>query len=291
VHVTDVRSFDGTRLALTTWGRDDARVVVLVHGMSLSTEAWGEVPERLVAAGYRVVAYDLRGHAQSGDARAGGYSLDAHARDLDAVLAACLPEGGSAVVAGHSLGGAVMLAAARPAGHDRISRAVFVGSGGSAVTVPLLPRRLPPRIEAAVQTLWFRLIRAGVLLGRRLRTVEWLSDRAMRHFAFAEDAPDDVVARVRESFLSTRPLALAGTTFASVGQDGTEFAPGFPHPALVVHGTEDPEVPRTDLHRLLDALPDAELVSVPGAGHMLPLTHPEVVAREVARWAGQAGPG
>jgi pimeloyl-ACP methyl ester carboxylesterase len=288
VDVTDVRSFDGTRLAVTTWGPEDGPTIVLVHGMSLSSEAWGSVPDSLAADGHRVVAYDLRGHAQSGDARAGGYTLDAHARDLDAVLAACLPEGGTAVVVGHSLGGGVMLAAARSAGHDRISRAVFVGSGGSAVTVPLLPRRLPPRMEAAVRTLWFRLIRAGVVLGRRLRSVEWLSDRAMRHFAFAEDAPDDVVARVRESFLSTRPLALAGTTFASVGQDGTEFAPGFPHPALVVHGTEDPEVPAEDLRRLLDALPDAELVSVPGAGHMLPLTHPEVVAREVARWTGRA---
>lgn len=282
--MTDVRSFDGTRLALDTWGADDAPTVVLVHGLGLSAGSWGEVPERL-AEEHRVVAYDLRGHAQSGDARSGGYTLESHARDLDAVLAACVPDGEQALVAGHSLGGAITLARHRLAGGSRVAGAVLVGSGASAVTFPGLGgRRLPAGVEGPLRTAWFRALRAGALLGRRLRSVEPLSDRAIRRFVFSEDAPADVVARVRENFLSTRPLALAGTTMASVRKDGTSLAPGFDVPTLVLHGTADPEVTQEDLERLLEKLPDAELVQLPGAGHMLPLTCGEAVAAQIGRW-------
>lgn len=287
--MTDVRSFDGTRLALTTWGPEDAPLVVLVHGLGLSSEGWGAVPAAL-AGRHRVVAYDLRGHAQSGDARSGGYTLEAHARDLDAVLDACAVEGRPVLAAGHSLGGAILLAHRSLVGDRRLTGAVLVGSGGSAVTFPgLAVRRLPAAAEARLRTAWFHLLRAGAVAGRRLRRVQWLSDRLMRHFAFADDAPPDVVAQVRDSFLGTRPLAMAGTTLASVRQDGTELAPDFDVPTLVVHGTRDPEVPEDDLRRLMSRLPDGELVQVPAAGHMLPLTHGDLVAEQISRWVPRAG--
>ncbi|MGY1710751.1 alpha/beta fold hydrolase [Geodermatophilus sp. SYSU D00758] len=284
---TDVRSSDGTRLALSTWGPEDGPAVVLVHGLGLSTESWGEVP-RLLADRHRVIAYDLRGHAQSGDARAGGYSLDAHARDLDAVLTACLPEGRRAVVAGHSLGGGIILEAAQRCGTARMAGVVFAGSGGSGVTAPGLPaRRLPRRAQVAVEQGWFRLLRLVALVGRRLRAAEALSDRLVRRAAFTPDAPQEAVRRVRDSFLTTRPLALAGTTLASVSHDGTRIAPDLDVPTLVVHGERDPEVPSDELRELMDALPDGEVVELPGAGHMLPMLHPEFVAEQIARWVAR----
>lgn len=280
----DVRSFDGTRLALEVWGPEEAPIVVLVHGLGLSTESWGQVPE-LLADRHRVIGYDLRGHAQSGDARSGGYELEAHARDLAAVLDACLPEGRRAVVAGHSLGGGIILATARLAGTSRMAGVVFAGSGGSGVTVPGLPaRRLPRSLQAALQKGWFRVLRATALVGRRLRPVQAVSDRLVRRAAFADDAPQDAVARVRNSFLTTRPLALAGTTLASVSHDGTELAPDLDVPTLVLHGRDDPEVPPDELDELMAALPDGEAAELPGAGHMLPLLHPDVVAEQIARW-------
>jgi pimeloyl-ACP methyl ester carboxylesterase len=61
--------------------------VVLVHGLGLPMESWGAVPE-LLSSEHRVIAYDLRGHAQSGDAKSGDYSMAVHARDLESVLSA-----------------------------------------------------------------------------------------------------------------------------------------------------------------------------------------------------------
>jgi non-heme chloroperoxidase len=56
-------------------------------------------------------------------------------------------------------------------------------------------------------------------------------------------------------------------------------------PTLVLHGSADPEVSGEEVDRLMPALPDAELATLPAAGHMLPLTHTEVVVRQVLRWA------
>lgn len=283
--MADVTSFDGTRLALYAWGAPDAPLLLLVHGLGLSTESWGDVPE-LLADRCRVVSYDLRGHAQSGDARSGGYTLDAHARDLSAVLDAVVPDGGRAVVVAHSLGGGILLAHVHgTGGDDRIGGAVFAGSGGSGVTVPGFPARGVPRwLRGHLRSAWFRLLRVTARFGRRIRPMHWLSDRMVRQAAFAPDEPDELVQRVRASFLTTRPLALGGTTLASVTHDGVDLAPSLRVPALIVHGSRDPEVPGDEAEELLDALPDGELFTVPGAGHMLPLTHPDVVVAQVVRW-------
>jgi pimeloyl-ACP methyl ester carboxylesterase len=285
--MTDLISFDGTRLALTIHGPAAAPTVVLVHGLGLSAESWGEVP-RLLAHSHRVVAYDLRGHAQSGDARSGDYSLEAHAHDLTAVLATSLDGREKAVVVGHSLGGGIVLAAAELGGIRRIAAVVFAGSGGSGITAPGLPaRRLPHPLAAGLQRGWFALLRAAALLGRRLRAAESLSDRLVRRYAFAPGEPSELVAQVRDSFLSSRPRALAATSFASLSHDGVELAPALDVPALVLHGDADPEVPAEEAQALMTALPDAELIRLPGAGHMLPLTHGPFVAEQVARWVAK----
>lgn len=282
--MTDVTSFDGTRLALNTWGPADAPIVVLVHGLGLSSDSWGKVPD-LLAAEHRVVAYDLRGHAQSGDARSGDYSMEAHAKDLDAVLRAVVPDGSAAVVVGNSLGGGIVVARAHHCGNDRVAGAVFAGSGGSTVTFPGFPARgLPAPVQAGLRLGWMKVLRTVVLVGKRIRSLEVLSDRLIRQFAFTSDAPRELVARVREDFLNSRPRALARTTMASISHDGSRMAPALTVPTLVIHGSADPEVSEEELRKLMGALPDGKLLSLPEEGHMLPLTRPELVAEQVAGW-------
>ncbi len=57
---------------------------------------------------------------------------------------------------------------------------------------------------------------------------------------------------------------------------------GLTMPALVIAGERDAKFVAI-AERLAAALPDAELVIVPGAGHQLPLEAPEAVARELER--------
>lgn len=282
--MADVSSFDGTRLALTNWGAAGDPLVILVHGLGLSTDSWGKVP-RLLTEGHHVVAYDLRGHGQSGDARSGDYSMEAHAKDLDAVLREVATEGSPAVLVGNSLGGGIIIARAHHCGNDLVGGVVFAGSGGSGVTFAGFPaRNLPAPAHRALRLTWMKALRALALTGRSIRALEPLSDRLIRRYAFTAEDPHDAVAQVRESFLSSRPQPLARTTLASVSHDGTRMAPDLTAPTLVLHGSADPEVSDDEISQLMRALPEAELVTLPGEGHMLSLTRPGVVAEETSRW-------
>ena len=282
-------SFDGTHIAVNVSGPVGAPVVLLVHGLGLSVRSWGTVPDRL-ATRYRVVTYDLRGHGRSGRAAADDYTLLAHAKDLREVIQHELRNDEKALVVGHSLGGGVILAYTHEHPDHQIAGVVFAGSGGSTVTFPGFPaHRMPQRVQSLLRTAWLWLLRGAVLVGRALRPIASLSDRAVRRIAFTSKASRNVVEQVRDDFLETRPRALAGTTLASVSHSGAEYAPKLEVPALVIHGDHDPEVPQREIDRLLAALPHGRLLTVPGAAHMLPLTHGGVVEAQIDRWIGVAG--
>jgi pimeloyl-ACP methyl ester carboxylesterase len=84
----------------------EGKSLVLVHGITESRRTWDPLVAPLIAAGYRVVAVDLRGHGAS--SQVAPYDLATMAGDLGAVLA---EEGiDDALVVGHSLGGAVVSA-------------------------------------------------------------------------------------------------------------------------------------------------------------------------------------
>jgi 3-oxoadipate enol-lactonase len=85
-------------------GPPDARAVVLAHGVGSSARfVVGACARPLVAAGWRLVTYDARGHGGSTPCPdPADHHLDHHVADLDAVVAATGP---TAVVGGISLGG------------------------------------------------------------------------------------------------------------------------------------------------------------------------------------------
>ena len=64
---------------------DGKETVFLLNGIAMSISHWKPVAERLVAAGYRVVAHDFRGQLLS-DRPAAPYSLGMHARDLAGLM-------------------------------------------------------------------------------------------------------------------------------------------------------------------------------------------------------------
>ncbi|MCW2514102.1 MAG: alpha/beta hydrolase, partial [Mycobacterium sp.] len=82
--MNDVKFLDlhGDRVAYRDEGSGE--VLLLIHGMAGSSDAWRELIPRL-AKSYRVVAPDLLGHGQSTKPR-GDYSLGAFAVWLRDVL-------------------------------------------------------------------------------------------------------------------------------------------------------------------------------------------------------------
>lgn len=113
---------DGTRLFHIDVG--DGPPVLLVHAWSLSSAMWEYQVRALVAAGFRCVAMDRRGHGRS-DVPGSGYDLDTLADDL-AGLVGDLDLRELTVVA-HSMGTCEVTRYLARHGTGRVARAVFLG--------------------------------------------------------------------------------------------------------------------------------------------------------------------
>lgn len=123
----------GGELTVATWGEaSDAPVVVAIHGITATHQAWPFLAGAL--PGRRVVAPDLRGRGGS-RALPGPYGLAAHADDVAAVIRSVSPDAPVDVV-GHSMGGfiAVVLAHRHP---GLVARLVLVDGG-----LPFAPAEL-----------------------------------------------------------------------------------------------------------------------------------------------------
>jgi pimeloyl-ACP methyl ester carboxylesterase len=76
--------------------------IVLLHGLTATRRYVVMGSRMLERGGYRVIAYDARGHGHSSPGDAGGYGYDALAEDLSAVLDSI--GASTAVLAGASMG-------------------------------------------------------------------------------------------------------------------------------------------------------------------------------------------
>ena len=140
--VSSAVSSDGTVIAYRVLGDPAARPLVLVHGWAQSSACWGLELLEALAARFRVVAVDLRGHGHSGVAEAGYDSSEQWADDLEAVLdaagidAAGIDEAGvggegtsaGAILLGWSYGGIVVSDYLASRGEGRVAGLVLCGA-------------------------------------------------------------------------------------------------------------------------------------------------------------------
>lgn len=112
--------YAGKTLCMDIGGDPASPGVLLLHGGGQTRHAWRRTMSQLMAAGYRVGAYDLRGHGDSEWAGSEGYVLDVQVADLCAA-AACFTA--PPVLVGASFGGLISLVAT---GEGRITPAALV---------------------------------------------------------------------------------------------------------------------------------------------------------------------
>ena len=96
---------NGVGIAVHEWGDEDAPPLLLVHGGMDFARTYDVFAPKLAAAGWRVVAWDARGHGDSAHVEL--YSWDADMRDALAVFDHVSP-GRPVPVIAHSKGGALM---------------------------------------------------------------------------------------------------------------------------------------------------------------------------------------
>lgn len=225
--------------------------VLLIHGLGSSTEDW-EPQVTALAARFRVVAYDVRGHGRTSKPR-GPYSVPQFAEDAAALITAL--ELGPVHVVGLSMGG--MIAFQLAADHPELVRSLVIVNSGPEMILrhwrekfAIMQRRMIVRMMGMRS--W------GSVLADRLLPAE---EHAALRTAFVERwARNDKAAYLR---------ALS----ALVGWSVTAKLPGISCPVLVVSADMDyTPIPWKEQYTAM--MPNARLAIVKDSRHMMPIERP-----------------
>lgn len=228
--------------------------LVCVHGAGGTAATWDL--QRLAFP--TAVAVDLPGHRGEGPGRH-------RVEDYTAWLHTTVRERGwgPAVLAGHSMGGAIALAYAL--GHGRDLKGIVLVSTGARL-------RVRPSILDG-------------LLADHAGTVELIVTACL-----APAADPRLARRLTEAMLAVPAEVTLGDFEACDAFDVMARLEEIRIPALVIGGREDRMTPPKYAEYLHAHLPDSRLVLVEGAGHMVHAERPREVNEAIHRFLIDLGP-
>jgi pimeloyl-ACP methyl ester carboxylesterase len=252
----------GQRVHYVEWGQASAPPVIMLHGITGHARTWDDEC-RLLAGRYHALALDQRGHGDTDPAPDGDYSDDALLGDLVAFAGALGLRRLSLVAL--SLGGrvAINFAGRHP---DRVERMVIVDIGpeiapvGRARVGTLMataPERFATRDEVFTHMRANAPLYSEALLRQRAEHAvrplpdggfTWKYDRGLR----------DAIRQGRLRLPSDLWVQWRAITC----------------PTLLVRGALSDILTDEMAKRMVDELPSARLVVVPGAGHTVPGDQP-----------------
>ncbi|MFF4726035.1 alpha/beta fold hydrolase [Streptomyces mirabilis] len=273
--------------------------VVFSHGYCLNQDSW-HFQRAALRGVVRTVHWDQRSHGRSGHGVAQTkdgtpVSIDQLGQDLKAVIDAAVPEG-PIVLVGHSMGGMTVMALADrypDLVRERVVAVALVGTssgrlgevnfGLPVAGVNAVRRVLPGVLKALGQQ--------AALVERGRRATADLFAGIIKRYSFASRDVDPAIVRFAERMIEGTPIDVVAEFYpAFTEHDKTEALAYFAElPVLVLAGVGDMVTPSEHSEAIADLLPDAELVLVPDAGHLVMLEHPEVVIDRLADLLMRAG--
>ena len=253
--------------------------ILFAHGTAGSGPAFAPLINHL--SGFRCLLFDRPGFALSSPISYAAGSFGSTIADLQRHLLDAL---GIPIVdvVGHSIGG---LFALRLASHypTRVRRIVLLGGGpmiDAAGVPPIIRLVASPLGGIAVKLMATRAVTRGMIRanGHGGSLADGRIPRAWIDWRTS-------VARDTESMHHERAMVQALV-------DGNRYRPGvtfaeselrtIAHPTLMLYGTADPSGSQAVWGHLIDAMPDAQIQVIDGAGHMVWLDDPGRVASETA---------
>jgi pimeloyl-ACP methyl ester carboxylesterase len=255
--------------------------VVFCHGFALNQDAW-HFQRRDLRVG-RMIFYDQRSHGRSGRAEGSTISITRLGLDLGELLDALVPEG-PVVLVGHSMGGMTVMALAdqRPDlfGERVVGVALLATSAADLASQPLGARGAAAQSiykvgPAAVAT----AARQADLLESVRRSGSDLGYVLTRRFAFGRTEVAPSLVEFTAAMNAATPVEVLGQFLPHLGAHDARHALAAMSDvqALVLGAALDQLTPVEHSRVVLQALPHADYVEIPDAGHMVMLEYPDLV--------------
>jgi len=264
----------GNGLSLNVYDIGQGSPVVLVHGLPSCAADWERVPGQLAEHGHRVISYDRVGYGYSSrpDPGPGLYTYTSNARELAALLDALGIE--QAALVGWSYGGGVVqtLAVMSP---QRVQKLVLVASVG-------------PSYEPS-PALFERIIRspAGDFALEWVASIPPLAHAATRDAlqqAFRPQAIPLGWVDYAQSMLALPHTLRSYAAESARSHESCLLPEAIAAPTLVVQGMDDDIVHLPVAQDLQKKIRESQLVLIPEAGHMLPVTNADFLVEQIDRW-------
>lgn len=256
--------------------RGRGQTLVFVHGAGLDHRMWTPQLEALEDE-YEMVAYDYRGHGQTGPTSREEYSIETFADDLGEFLAKLDIE--RPVLCGHSYGGLIVgeYATQHP---DEVAGVVFADARIDFGET---------RFEQVFTRLWPLLRRVAETVGQK--RFEQALNRVTQYFVDAESGPDgeiDGLGMSREEYqwdarefttvAEMDKLYDAGDRYDGVDLDRLDC------PVLVAYGDRTATVLKAEVGRLAGHVDDVSVEAVEGAGHDFTVVEAEAFNDLLREW-------
>lgn len=257
-------NISGRKLRYDLLGDEGAPVVFLAHSLSADSGIWAEQVPPLLAAGWRVLRLDMRGHGGS-DAGGEDYTMASLAQDVASLLDYL--EIKKVHFVGLSIGGMIgqTFALDFP---ERILSLMLCGTSPSALEGGMdlwKPRFDAIEREGSVEPL------ANATMGR------WFTDEfATRKLGRLRQIHDTVSL--------TSPEGYRGGANAINSFDVRDRLPRLDVPTLVLCGNEDTGTPPEGNRRIAELVPGARYVELEKARHIPMVQYPELFSKILLDW-------
>jgi 3-oxoadipate enol-lactonase len=256
MHIT----LDGRRIYYDLAGPDQAPVVCFTHSAASDSGMWAEQLPALLAAGYRVLRLDMRGHGGS-DPVPGDYTMEQLAQDVAAALEFLAIT--RVHLCGLSIGG-------------MLGQAFAIRHGQKLLSAMLCDTtaQTPPEAAEAIEAV------------TKARSLAPLADAIMERWFTDAYKPRNPGRwkQIHATIAATTPAGFLGCAAASLNVDFVPQLPAVRVPTLVVCGADDQGTPPAGNKRIAELIPGGRYQEIPGARHFTNVEHPDTFNRIMLGW-------
>ncbi|HET6324352.1 MAG TPA: alpha/beta fold hydrolase [Planctomycetaceae bacterium] len=250
---------------LNVYAQGKGTPLLFVHGFPLNNSMWQPQAE-MFSKRNRVIVPDLRGFGES-TVTTGTVTMEEFADDLHGVLHGVWVDT-PVVLCGLSMGGYVAWQFFRKY-RPQLRALILCDTRATADS---------PEAAAGRHKLAETVLATGSQAASDAMLPKLMSSKTVERWP-------DLVASVRSMIVRNKPTGIAAAALGMAERpDCTDLLSQIDVPTLVICGQDDQITPSADMQKMAEAIPGAQFVQIPNAGHLAPLENPDAVNGAINRF-------